>query len=199
MTAARFCDELPFGFGWIALAPAFMQRASHALADRGRVWLVDPVDAEGLDERIRALGQPAGVIALLDRHGRDSAVLAARYDVPLHVSPADVADSPFEMHRAVNLPGWREPALWWPDNKTLVVADALGTARYFLAPGELLAVHPLLRLVPPRLLGRLEPEHVLCGHGEGVHGPGAASALHEALRTSRRRIPRWLLGGLTRR
>lgn len=192
--AARFCDDLPFGFGWIASKPAVMQRASHALADAGRVWLVDPVDAEGLDGRIRALGEPAGVIALLDRHGRDSAALAARYGVPLHVTPANVPDSPFEIRRVVNLPGWREPALWWPDRRTLIVADALGTARYFLAPGELLAVHPLLRLVPPRSLARLEPEHVLCGHGEGVHGPDTAAVLHEALRTSRRHMPRWVVG-----
>ena len=191
----RVCDELPFGFGWIAAEPGYMQRASHALVDGGRVWLVDPVDVEGLDERIREAGEPAGVIQLLDRHGRDGAALAERYDVPLRRLPfSGVPDSPFDVRRSVDLPGWREAALWWPERRTLVVADVLGTASYFLGPGERLAVHPLLRLVPPRSLAGLEPEHVLCGHGEGVHGAEVAGALEEALSTSRRGIPRWLVG-----
>ena len=81
----------------------------------------------------------------------------------------------------------------------LVVADALGTVGYFTAPGEAIGVHPVLRLRPPRSLGELEPEHILCGHGAGVHGPAAAGALHEALATSRRRLPRALANGLRRR
>ena len=105
--------------------------------------------------------------------------------------------APFEVLRSVSLPLWREAALWWPDRRTLVVADALGTASYFLAPGERLGVHPLLRLIPPRSLGRLEPEHVLCGHGAGVHGADAGDLLREAIRSSRRRIPSWV-GGLAR-
>jgi hypothetical protein len=195
---ARFCDDLSFGFGWIAAEPAFLQRASHALVAAGRVWLIDPVDVEGLDERVHALGEPAGVVQLVDRHGRDSRALAERYGVPLHVTPfAGIPGAPFEIVHAVNLPRWREVALWWPDESTLAVGDALGTASYFRAPGEQIAVHPLLRLLPPRGLDRLEPEHVLCGHGEGIHGPEAAPALHEAFRTSRRRLPRWV-GGLVR-
>jgi hypothetical protein len=190
----RFCDELESGFGWIASEPARLERASHALAEDGRVWLVDPIEIDGLAERIEALGTPAGVIQLLDRHQRDSARLASRYAVPLAKAPfADKPELPFEIVRVVDFPLWREAALWWPENRTLVVADALGTASYFLAPGERLAVHPLLRLLPPRSLARLEPEHVLCGHGSGVHGPDASRALEEALRSSRRTIPRWLV------
>jgi hypothetical protein len=83
---------------------------------------------------------------------------------------------------------------WWPDDRALVVADALGTASYFLGPGERLGVHPLLRLFPPSSLADLHPEHVLCGHGEGIHGPATPEALQRALRTSRRGIPGWLLG-----
>jgi hypothetical protein len=192
---ASFCDELPFGFGWIAAQPNYLRRTSHALADEGRVWLVDPVDVEGLEGRIRALGEPAGVIQLVDRHARDGAALASRYGVPLYETPfGGVPGSPFEVLRVVNVPIWREAALWWSDRRTLVAGDALGTARYFLAPGERLAVHPLLRLLPPRSLARLHPDHVLCGHGEGVHGPDAARALHDALRSSRARIPGWLFG-----
>jgi hypothetical protein len=187
--------ELPFGFGWIATEPRLLERASHALVDDGRVWLVDPVDVDGLEERVRAEGEPAGVLQLLDRHARDGALLARRYGVALHdMSEQGVLGVPFGVLRSVSLPFWKEAALWWPERRTLVVADALGTASYFLAPGETLGVHPLLRLLPPRSLGRLEPEHVLCGHGEGVHGPDAAAALHEALRSSRRRLPGWLAG-----
>jgi glyoxylase-like metal-dependent hydrolase (beta-lactamase superfamily II) len=82
---------------------------------------------------------------------------------------------------------WREVALWWPDERVLVCADVLGTARYFRAGRERLAVHPLLRLRPPRL--PVQPEVILCGHGPGVF-TDAGAALREALSTSRRRIPR---------
>jgi hypothetical protein len=69
----------------------------------------------------------------------------------------------------------------------LVCADALGTAAYFRAGEERLAVHPLLRLRPPRL--GVQPEVILCGHGPGIFD-NADAALREALRTSRRRIAR---------
>jgi hypothetical protein len=191
---AVFSDG-PYGFGWIAAEPRLLQRASHALVADGQVWLVDPVQVEGLEERVRAAGRVVGVLQLLDRHGRDCASLARTFGVPLRYVPrAGTPGPPFEVIRTVRIPLWREAALWWPERRTLVVADALGTAAYFRAPGELLGVHPVLRLIPPSSLARLEPEHVLCGHGRGVHGPEAADALHEALRTARRRTPSWLAG-----
>lgn len=190
-----FFPALSFGFGWIADEPKFLQRASHALVDSGGVWLVDPVDMDGLDERVRAAGEPAGVLQLINRHGRDGTTLARRYGVPVHqVLAAGAPETPFEVFRSVDLPLWREAALWWPERRTLVVGDALGTASYFLAPGERLGVHPLLRMLPPRSLARFEPEYVLCGHGAGVHPVDAAGALQDALRSSRRRIPKWLVG-----
>ena len=190
--AASFCDELEFGFGW--LEPGRVERCSHALRADGRVWIVDPLDAGGVDARIRDLGEPAGVVQLLDRHDRDCAAFAARFGVPLHRVPANLPAAPFDVVGVVGLPGWREIALWWPAERVLVCADALGTASYFRAPGERLAVHPLLRLTPPRRLRGLEPEHVLVGHGTGVHGADATVALTEALATSRGRFPRWLAG-----
>jgi hypothetical protein len=191
-------DELPFAVGWVAHGGT-VERTSHALADDGRVWLVDPVETGGSAERIERLGTPAGVIQLVDRHERDCGELARRYGVPLHVTPfGGIPDSTFEVKRVVRLPFWREAALWWPDRRTLVVGDALGTLRYFRAPGEELGVHPLLRLTPPRSLRGLPVEHVLCGHGGGVHGPDAAAALEDALTTARRRLPS-LLPGLLRR
>ena len=74
MTAPIFCDESDGGFGWISPEPAWMGRASHALAADGGVWLVDPVDFAGLDERVRSLGEPRAVLQLLGWHNRDCAV-----------------------------------------------------------------------------------------------------------------------------
>ena len=191
---ARFCDEFDAGFGWREPEASLVERTSHALASGGRVWIVDAVGAPGVVERVRSLGEPAGVIQLLDRHERDCAELAAKLAVPHHRVPlTGVPGSPFELVRIANLPGWREAALWWPSERTLVCADALGTVGYFLAPGERLGVHPLLRLTPPRRLGHLRPERILVGHGEGVD-EGAPAALADALATARRRIPRVLVG-----
>jgi hypothetical protein len=190
----RLCDETEWGFGW--LQEERLQRTSHALRAEGRVWLFDPVDSPGVEERIRALGEPAGVIQLLDRHRRDCAALAGRLGVPLHEMPFDgVPGAPFVPVPIVQRRLWREVALWWPEEKVLLCGDALGTVRYFVAPGELLGVHPLLRVTPPKALSRFAPRHVLCGHGEGVHGDEAAPALAEALTTARRRLPRaWRYG-----
>jgi hypothetical protein len=144
---------------------------------------------------VRALGEPAGIVQTLDRHARDAAALAARLDVPRHVVPFEgVPGSPFEILTIARRRFWSEIALWWPERRVLVCGDALGTAFYFLAGRERLAVHPLLRLFPPTNLRDLEPEHVLVGHGEGVHGSEAAPALREALSTARRRLPRQLAG-----
>jgi hypothetical protein len=198
------CDETSFGFGWIADEPALLERASHALRADGRVWLVDPVDGDGVEQRVRALAEPAGVIQLVDRHARDAAPLAARLGVPLHRLPfGGVPGSPFEVLSVLNVPGWREAALWWPAEEVLVCTEALGTTAYFRAPDEALAVHPFLRPYQPRALRDmarcLAPRHVLVGHGEGLHGDGAAPALREAVLRARRSAPRWLRHQLRRR
>jgi len=183
------CDESDDGFGWISAEPDWMGRASHALAAGGRVWLVDPVDFAGLDDRVRSLGEPAGILQLLAWHHRDSATIAARLGVEHRVAPAVLPGTPFEAVRIEGVPGWRETSLWWPERRTLVVAEAVGTARYYCSPGQPLGVHPLLRVVrPPRVLLRFEPEHILCGHGPGVH-EGAADALRNAVRRARRELP----------
>lgn len=184
----RFCDEWARGFGWI-VADEGMRRCSHALLANGRVWVVDPVAWPEAEERIRSLGDPAGVIQLLDRHKRDCAAVAARLGVS-HLSLPDVAP-PFEVVRVVDVRLWRERALWWPERRTLVVAEAVGTSGFYVSPGERVAVHPLLRLTPPRRLSRFDPEVILLGHGEGVP-EDAAAALRRALGTARRGIPRWL-------
>jgi len=190
--ALKFSDGFEHGFAWHREGDR-IHRTSHAIRSRGGVWLIDVVDVPGLDERVRALGEPAGVVQLLDRHKRDCAAVAARLGVPLHVL---TAPDGLEARRIVDWRFWKEIALWFPDERILVCADALGSVAYFRAKGEPFGVHPLLRLFPPkRALGDLEPEHVLFGHGPGYHGSDAPERLRDALETSRRRLPRALLPG----
>lgn len=168
-----------------------MARAAHALLDDQRVWLIDPYEDTEALAAAAALGTPAGVIQLLDRHNRDCEAIAQRLDVPLLRLPADAADTPFEVVPMISHAGWREVALWWADERTLVVAEAVGTAPAF-ALGRLAGVHPMLRLTPPRRqLSRFQPERLLVGHGEAIEA-GADAALGEALAESRRDIPRLL-------
>ena len=190
----RFCDEFEASFGWTPARPEVQQRASHAVAAGGRVWIIDALDGDGIDERIHALGEPAGVVQLLDRHNRDCRAVAERFRIPHHVTHfGGVRDAPFEVVRVIDLPGWREAALWFPSERILVCADAVGSASYFRAKGEPVGVHPLLRLWPPKGLARFEPNQLLLGHGEGIAGDQAAQALQTAVRTARRRIPSWLV------
>jgi len=184
--------EHRLGLTWVAQDA--LERASHALVDDGRVWLVDPVDEPAAIERARALGTAAGVLQLLDRHVRDCAALAERLDVPLHVVPDAVPGSPFSAIRVLRMPGWRESALWWPARRALVVAEVVGTSPHVTLGGSRAAgIHPLLRLRPPAALRPYQPEHLLVGHGEPVHGPEAADALHTAYARSRRDLPRMVL------
>ena len=159
------------------------------------MWLTDVVDGPGLEERIRSLGEPAGVVQLIDRHDRDNAAVAGRFGVPLHVTPfTEVTGAPFVVLPIVRRRFWKEIALWFSEERILVCGDAFGSLPYFRARGEPFGVHPFLRLFPPRRsLGGLEPEHILFGHGDGAHGPEAAPSLREALATARRRLPRALL------
>jgi hypothetical protein len=186
----RFCDDLGAdGFSWIVDEP--MGRTSHALAAAGQVWLVDPVDwPEGI-ERAVSLGRPAGVIQLLDRHNRDCAAIARRLAVPHHVTPDALPGTPFQPIPVSRRRGWRETALWWPEVRTLVVAEAVGSTAFFPVSDDRIGVHGLLKPVPPRQLAAFEPEHLLLGHGEGVHGPEATIALRQALSRSRLSFFRW--------
>ncbi len=190
MTAIRTYDELPFGFSWVL--DEAMTRTSHALVDDGRVWIVDPVDAGDALERARALGEPVAVLQLLNRHDRDCAAVARRLGVAHVALPAELPDAPFEPHGVVSNRLWREVALWWPARAALVVAEAVGTNEMFTAGAAPVGVHVGLRLKPPRRLGAYAPDHLLVGHGAGVHGPSAAGALNAALDRSRRDLPRVL-------
>jgi len=188
----RFCDDLgPDGFGWLVEEAA--TRTSHALAADGTVWLVDPLDWTEAIDRALALGEPAGVVQLLDRHNRDCAALAEHFGIPHLVVPDAVAGSPFEVVPVVRRKHWRESALWWPGTRTLVIADALGSNRFYTGGQAPIGVHVLLRFKPPKALAALEAERVLVGHGEGVVGADAGAELRNALASSRRGLPGVLL------
>jgi hypothetical protein len=118
---------------------------------------------------------------LLDRHTRDAAAVATRHGVPVYVPEwmsgvADGIDAPtrrfgeglagFECGRLIDNALWQEATLF--DGETLVVPEALGTVAYFLAPGETLGVHPMLRPLPPKRLREYDPDRLLVGHGEGL-------------------------------
>lgn len=185
-------QEHDLGLTWVH-HDEVMRRASHALVDDGRVWLIDPTDEDEALDRVAALGEPAAVLQLLDRHNRDCAQIARRLQVP-HISlPEVLPQAPFDPVWVVRRKGWNEVALDWPGRKALIVAEAVGTGPYFAVGSSPVGVHPLLRLRPPRSLARPAIDHLLMGHGEGIHGPNAAVSLKAALDHSRRDIPRMLV------
>ncbi|WP_418282579.1 hypothetical protein [Halorubrum sp. DTA98] len=205
-------DRFERGVGWIAYPEEAMERASHALAvhdeegETDEVWVIDPVDAPGVDDLLAEFGEVAGVVCALDRHKRDCAAIATRHDVAVHVpdwmsgvaeeldAPVErfgrrLADTGFEAIRIRNsaIPPWQEVGLY--DGETLVVPESLGSAAYFRGDRERLGVHPMLRLTPPReTLSGLNPERVLVGHGVGVLDD-AARTVERALDGSRRKAP----------
>lgn len=203
----REIDRREGGVGWIAYPDETMQRASHAFAVDGEVYIVDPVDVPDLDELVGEFGEVAGVVALLDRHKRDAATVANRHDVPVYVPNwmtgvaedlgarverpgRELADTGVGIHKLVDNAFWQEAALTVDDGdgETLIVPESVGTAQYFLAAGERLGVHPMLRLKPPRDLRTFSPDRVLVGHGDGIH-ENATEALQSAVDQSRVRTP----------
>jgi hypothetical protein len=189
-------EEHELGLTWVVEEP--MQRAFHALVDAGRVWLVDPLDGPHIDD-VAALGKPAGVLQLLDRHNRDCAEIAARLEVPHLKVPDAVPGSPFEAIPALRVPRWQETALWWPAQQALVVAEVLA-ANPMHAGDRPVGVHLFLRAWPPSSLRGYRPEHLLLGHGHGVHGPEATVDLETAYARARRDLPGvlWGLPGVVR-
>ena len=192
-------DRFEGGVGWLAYPGETMERASHAVESDGQLWVIDPVDAEGVDDLL-AESEVGGVVVLLDRHKRDSAAVARRHDVPVYVPDwmsgveSDI-DAPvvrfsdgvgeFALEKVVDNPFWQEAALF--DGETLVVPEALGTVSYFCAPGERLGVHPMLRAVPPTALADYDADRLLVGHGEGLF-EDVRPAIEDAVGGSRRRM-----------
>jgi len=202
-TAPEEIDRFDGGIGWIAYPDERIQRASHALAVDGDVWVVDPVDAVGIDDVLADHGDVRGVVVLFDRHERDAAAFARRHDVPVYVPTCvdgvaadfdvpverfryELADTGYVVHELLDNRLWQEAILYSEDRDVLVVPEAVGTTEYFTTGIERLGVHPLLRVRPPTALGRFDPERVLVGHGSGVH-TDATTALEDALDGARGR------------
>jgi hypothetical protein len=193
MSSLRTIDETDFGVTWVMDEP--MARASHALAKDGRVWIIDPVDDHDAMAKVAELGEPVAVLQLLDRHNRDCGQVAERLGVPLVVLPDEVKSTPFKTIDVVNNRLWKEKALWWPQKRVLVVAEAVGSNRMYKPTEAGAGIHIGLRLTPPKnSLGTYLPKHLLFGHGESIHGPEATTALQEAIDRSRKDIPGALLG-----
>jgi hypothetical protein len=176
----------PFEHGVTWVMDEWMQRASHALAVDGSVWLIDPVDVPEAIEQAVQLGDVAGVIQLLDRHPRACHSLAQHYNVPLHRlpdGPGTLDGTPFQVIDVLSGKAWTERALWWPDTGTLVVAEQLGTNPYFaLSSKSPVGVHPMMRgLLKTRVGDHLPVQHLLVGHGAPVHDD-AATAIAVAYR-----------------
>ena len=184
------------GFSWIAYPDEDARRASHALATDAGVWLVDPVDVDGLDEHLRAAGDVAGVVVLQDRHTRDAAAVARRHDVAVSVpegmaltrekldadaeaTGSALAGSAYEVHELRVDDEWEEAVLWNAERETLLVPETLGTLPAFRDDGDALGVHPAVEEAPEEL-AEWDPDHVLVGHGTSVH-EDATAALTAAL------------------
>lgn len=205
-TAPRYVNEWDRGFGWLAHPAEEGRRVSHAVVGDGDdIWLIDPLDAPDVDERIAALGERdvAGVAVCTRYHTRDADRFAARYDAPVYVpswlddvaadlgAPVErydgrLGDSGFVARAVSPLPGFREAALYRESDRTLYVPDVL------VSHDADLEVYLFCRPVPPREpFADLDPERILLGHGTGVFDD-ASGALDAALSTARRGFPRAL-------
>jgi len=184
---------------------------SHAVRGAEGVWLLDPLDAPGIDEVIGEYGPVVGVVVCSDYHARDAGTFARRHGVPVTVPawvervPARV-DAPiervedevagFRLRRLSPMGLWREAVAFRPTDGTLYVPDFLSSHETFTIGRERLGLPTFSRIHPPRdALGDLSPERVLLGHGEGVF-EDAASALAGTLDGARRRFPRAVVSNL---
>lgn len=163
------CDRFQDGITWTLEGESLLACRAHALVDDdGGVWLVDPIDGDGLDELVAPLGGVAGVVVLLDRHLRDAPAIAARHAAPLLVPPgrwrrghpmpdeaitlgspeAGDLDPPFAFAPMVERGGqWLEWALWWPDRRVLVLAELVGASSFYSPGDEPWGLHPAMQLL----------------------------------------------------
>ena len=135
----REVTEWSGGISWIAYPDERGQRASHALQTEAGVWLVDPVDAEGLDERLADLGEITGVVILQDRHTRDGSKIARRHDVAVYVPDwmslvhdkleltaetlgSELPETDYTIHQLLNTDEWEEAILVNETTNTLILA-----------------------------------------------------------------------------
>jgi hypothetical protein len=200
-------DRWEGGIGWLAHPDETGCRTSHAVVGvDGGVWVIDPLDAPGIDEKLSAHGDIRGVLVCSNYHVRDAERFATRHDVPVYCpswlsravskldAPIDpgtdtIGTSGFEVRRCRPFPGWSEAVAYRKSDGTLYVPDVLGTTPLFTVGAEQLGMYLLCRFVPPRtVFSDLSPRRILVGHGAGIF-ENASAALRTALDGARRRLP----------
>jgi len=203
-------DEYDDAVGWIAHPREDGRRASHAISTDDGVWVIDPLDAPGVDELLTDFGTVAGVTVLSEYHSRDADVFSKRYNVPVHVpdwfdrvpervdapierTNSQIAESGIRIERCTSLPGWTETIAWHEPTSTFYFPDILGTAPGYTVGNEKVGVFLTHRLVPPReVLKDRSPDRLLFGHGRGIH-TDSGTVLADAITGARRRFPQALL------
>lgn len=209
-TDIQIIDRWDNGFGWLAHPEEEGRRAGHAMSGEDGVWVIDPVDAPGLDGLLEELGEVTGVTVLCSYHTRDADIIANRHDVPVYIPRwmnrvAERVDAPieqydaafgnsgFEIYRFEPLSLWQEAIVYREADGTLIVPDLIGSSSGYTVGNERVGLVLSHRLFPPRdRLGDLKPERILFGHGEGVL-EDAGTALDNALSGARKRFPRALV------
>ena len=183
---------------WLLGAGDPAQRASSAIVVDAGTLVVDPVDGEGLDALLSGLPPVIGVVTLLDRHQRDAASVAERLGAPrltpVALGGSGVAVEGVEERSVFERRNWREALLWLPGRRLLLCAETLGTASFDLArSGDLLGMHPFVRLRPPRAaFAGLDPDVIAVGHGPPLDHD-ATESMRNVLRRARWQLPQsWL-------
>ena len=206
---SREVDRWEDGVGWLAHPEEAGQRVSHAVSTDEGVWVLNPLDAPGVDDLLPELGEVAGVAVLSNYHARDAARFARRCDVPVTV-PGWLGRVPDRLDCRVDRAGgelagfalrplgplyaWREVAGYREAGGTLYVPDYLSSHDAFTVGPERLGLPTLGRLFPPRdRFADCEPERVLVGHGTGIFEDADAALAGAFEGARRRRFPRALV------
>ena len=185
-------DEIADGFGWIGEERA----APHVACARGRRTrlAVRPSRATGVDERVRALGEPAGSSSCSTATAATAPRWPQRLGVPHHVVPGELPGTPFGSGPCCGSAGGGR---WRSGGRNA----ASSSSRTRSARSRSSAPAPSRRACTRSSgCGRRArcaasaPDHLLVGHGEGIHGHAAGRAVDAALRTVPPAAPRWLAG-----
>lgn len=177
------------------------ESVGHAVVDRGRVVLVDPVPVA--EERLRRLGTVEAIVLTAACHQRSAWRFRRAFGVPVlgprgpgvSPTPGDFLEAPDRRYdhgdrlpgglRAVHAPGPTEAmfALWHPRKRALFLADLLthgapGPPRF--VPDEYQDEPARTRETVRRLQARLRPRVLLFEHGTPVTR-AARAALRAAL------------------
>jgi len=209
-TDLKVIDRWDDGVGWLAHPEEGGARASHAVhaVDGDGVWVLDPLDAPGVDDLVADLGEVRGVVVCSGYHARDADEVARRHDVPVHVHRSlgrvvDRVDAPverfdegvgeFEALPLRPLSAWRETALYRESDGTLYVPDYLSSHPKFTAGTERVGMPTFSRLTPAYgTFSGLAPDRILFGHGEGLF-EDAEAALGDTMANARARFLRALV------